>query len=66
MLIRLQHTGDNASSQTSVDKSTTEKLAEIQASFESHRKEVVASLLDRVVQVNPALHRNYKPVVKAT
>lgn len=56
-----QHSGDRAESENQVDKDTDKDLAQISASFESHREEVVAQLLDRVVQVAPALHRNYKP-----
>lgn len=56
----LQHAGDSSTSQSEVDKSTVDTLAQITSSFEQHRDEVVAQLLERVVQVQPTLHRNFK------
>ncbi|BGP31635.1 hypothetical protein JCM10296v2_003407 [Rhodotorula toruloides] len=53
-----QHSGDSSSSQDEVDKATQEALAKIEASFEENREKVVKDLLERVVQVSPALHRN--------
>lgn len=43
-----------------MDKVTEETLTKINASFEQNRETVVSQLLDRVVQVEPTLHRNYK------
>lgn len=54
----MQHSGDSSSSQDEVNKATQEALAKIEASFEENREKVVKDLLERVVQVNPALHRN--------
>lgn len=55
-----QHSGDSSTSQGELDKSTEATLAQINSSFDQHRDQVVAQLLDRVVQVDPSLHRNYK------
>ncbi|GAA5838252.1 hypothetical protein JCM11251_003442 [Rhodosporidiobolus azoricus] len=55
-----QHSGDSSTSQDEVNKSTAEQLEKIQSSFDSNREQVVASLLERVVQVQPQLHRNLK------
>lgn len=55
----MQHSGDSSTSQGEVDKATEETLSKINASFDENREKVVAQLLDRVVQVNPELHRNY-------
>lgn len=55
-----QHSGDSSTSQGEVDKVTEDTLAKINASFEQNRNTVVSQLLDRVVQVEPKLHRNYK------
>lgn len=43
-----------------MDKVTSDALAQIKASFEQHKATVVGQLLDRVVQVSAAPHRNYK------
>ncbi|KAI5480426.1 V-type H+-transporting ATPase subunit G [Pseudohyphozyma bogoriensis] len=46
--------------QSELDKSTADTLAKIKSQFESNRQKVVGELLDRVVQVKPTLHQNYK------
>lgn len=60
-----QHSGDRTAAQAEVDKGTDASLAQINSSFSEHRAKVVTQLLDRVVLVEPKLHRNFKPVVKA-
>ncbi|GAA6021092.1 hypothetical protein JCM10207_003360 [Rhodosporidiobolus poonsookiae] len=55
-----QHSGDSSTSQDEVNQATTDTLAKIQASFDQNRDQVVKDLLDRVVEVQPALHRNLK------
>ncbi|GAA5964458.1 hypothetical protein JCM8115_006321 [Rhodotorula mucilaginosa] len=53
-----QHSGDSSSSQVEVDKATKASLEQIEASFEANSADVVKKLLERVVQVQPQLHRN--------
>ncbi|GAA6001021.1 H(+)-transporting V1 sector ATPase subunit G [Rhodotorula paludigena] len=53
-----QHSGDSSSSADEVSKTTQETLSRIEASFEASRAQVLDDLLERVVQVKPALHRN--------
>lgn len=54
----MQHSGDSSSSQAEVDKATKASLEQIEASFAANSADVVKKLLDRVVQVQPQLHRN--------
>lgn len=53
-----QHSGDSSSSQVEVDKATKASLEQIEASFEANSADVVKKLLERVIQVQPQLHRN--------
>lgn len=53
-----QHSGDSTTSQAEVDKSTQAALEKIDSSFKANNAEVVNQLLERVVQVEPRLHRN--------
>ncbi|GAA5867659.1 hypothetical protein JCM5296_005170 [Sporobolomyces johnsonii] len=55
-----QHSNDSSTSQEEVNKSTAAQLETIQASFDQHRDDVVKQLLERVVLVQPALHKNYQ------
>lgn len=57
-----QHANDSTSSQTTIDASTTKALADLQSSFKSNRSGVVDKLLERVVKVEPALHRNLQKI----
>jgi V-type H+-transporting ATPase subunit G len=59
---RTQHVGDAQSAQATVDSDTAKKLEEISAAYASNRDAVVKKLMDRVVLVEPALHRNLKKV----
>lgn len=54
----LQHEGSTSSSQTTVDKETEQKLEELNKAFDANRDQVIAKLLDRVVDVKTELHRN--------
>ncbi|GAA5924603.1 hypothetical protein JCM3775_005420 [Rhodotorula graminis] len=53
-----EHSGDSSTSATEVQKQTDETLERIEATFASSRQAVVDDLLERVVQVDPKLHRN--------
>ncbi|KAG5635266.1 hypothetical protein H0H81_011891 [Sphagnurus paluster] len=56
------HAGTTSVAQTAVDKETEDKLQAISASYNQAKDAVVQKLLDRVVLVNPELHRNLKKV----
>ncbi|SGZ17873.1 BQ5605_C020g09149 [Microbotryum silenes-dioicae] len=56
-----QHSGDSSTSQTQVDEYTSDQLGKIASSFDQNKGKVVDDLLQRVVEVNPSLHKNYKP-----
>ncbi|KIS67241.1 putative vacuolar atp synthase subunit g (vma-10) [Mycosarcoma maydis] len=53
-----EHEGSTSSSQTTVDKETEQKLEELNKAFDANRDQVIAKLLDRVVDVKTELHRN--------
>ena len=55
-----QHQGTTTDSQSAIDKDTEVKLQSIEASFKKNQESVVKKILDRVVLVNPELHRNLK------
>jgi len=54
------HAGTTSSAQSAVDKETEENLQAITSSYERAKDAVVKKLLDRVIQVQPQLHRNLK------
>ncbi len=54
----MQHSGDSSSSQVEVDKATKASLEQVEASFEANSADVVKKVLERVIQVQPQLHRN--------
>ncbi|SCZ93116.1 BZ3500_MvSof-1268-A1-R1_Chr6-2g08471 [Microbotryum saponariae] len=56
-----KHSGDSSTSQTQVDEYTSDQLGKIASSFDQNKDKVVDDLLQRVVEVNPRLHKNYKP-----
>ncbi|KAI5124286.1 hypothetical protein M0805_005133 [Coniferiporia weirii] len=58
----LSRAGTTQISQSTTDKETDVKLAEITAFYEQNKDKVVAKLLDRVVLVKPELHRNLRKV----
>ncbi|KAI0272577.1 V-type ATPase [Gloeopeniophorella convolvens] len=54
------HAGTTQDAQSVVDKETDEKLRGISDAYETHKDDVLKKLLDRVVLVQPELHRNLK------
>ncbi|KAJ6621373.1 H+-ATPase G subunit-domain-containing protein [Mycena sp. CBHHK59/15] len=56
------HAGSTTNAQTMVDKETEVSLQNITDSFNKNKGQVVKKLLDRVVLVNPELHRNLTKV----
>ncbi|KAF8661359.1 hypothetical protein AX16_001454 [Volvariella volvacea WC 439] len=54
------HQGTTSSAQSAIDAETDGKLANITAQYDKNRDAVVKKLLDRVVLVEPQLHRNLK------
>ena len=56
----LQHSGATATTQSVVDKETEVKLAEIAQTYSARKDDVVKLILDRVVLVQPEMHRNLK------
>ncbi|KAJ3486793.1 hypothetical protein NLI96_g3971 [Meripilus lineatus] len=54
------HAGTTQSAQVAVDKETEVKRKEITAAYDKSKDKVVKKLLDRVVLVQPELHRNLK------
>lgn len=53
-----QHAGTNQTAQAAIDKETEVKKKEIGEAYYQNKDQVVQKLLDRVVLVNPELHRN--------
>ena len=54
----LQHAGSTQDAQSVIDKETDEKLGHITDAYSTHKDDVLKKLLDRVVLVQPELHRN--------
>ncbi|KAI0923805.1 hypothetical protein AcW1_006667 [Taiwanofungus camphoratus] len=52
------HAGTNQTAQAAIDKETEVKKKEIGEAYYQNKDQVVQKLLDRVVLVNPELHRN--------
>jgi V-type H+-transporting ATPase subunit G len=55
-----QHAGTTQDAQSIIDKETEEKLSNITGAYTAHKDDVLRKLLDRVVLVQPQLHRNLK------
>jgi hypothetical protein len=55
-----QHVGDATTLQSSIDTDTAQKLSALSERYGGAKDAVVRKLLDRVVLVEPALHRNLK------
>ena len=53
-----QHAGTTSNAQIAVDSDTELKLKAISESFQENKDEVIGMLLERVVLVEPQLHRN--------
>jgi V-type H+-transporting ATPase subunit G len=56
----LQHAGSTQDAQSVIDNETEDKLASITDAYDIHKDDVLGKLLDRVVLVEPELHRNLK------
>ncbi|KAH9066780.1 H+-ATPase G subunit-domain-containing protein [Lactarius vividus] len=54
------HAGSTQDAQSIIDKETGEKLRTITDAYNTHKDDVLRKLLDRVVLVQPELHRNLK------
>jgi len=52
------HAGSTQDAQSIIDKETDEKLGHITDAYSTHKDDVLKKLLDRVVLVQPELHRN--------
>jgi V-type H+-transporting ATPase subunit G len=61
-LILDQHAGSISVAQAAVDRETDIKLQSITSMYEQNKEAVVKKLLDRVVLVQPQLHRNLEKV----
>lgn len=55
-----QHAGSTQTAQATIDQETKIKLQEITDAYNKNKDQVVKKLLDRVVLVEPELHRNLK------
>ncbi|KAH9983896.1 H+-ATPase G subunit-domain-containing protein [Russula compacta] len=54
------HVGITQDVQSNIDKETEEKLGNITEAYNEHKDDVLGKLLDRVVLVQPELHRNLR------
>ncbi|KAF8475198.1 H+-ATPase G subunit-domain-containing protein [Russula ochroleuca] len=52
------HAGSTQDAQSVIDKETEERLGDITDAYNTHKDHVLRKLLDRVVLVQPELHRN--------
>jgi len=57
-----QHTTQTSSSQSTIDSSTKEQLATLDAQVKEHGDEVIKKIVSRVLSVEPKLHPNLKKV----
>jgi V-type H+-transporting ATPase subunit G len=58
--VPFQHAGSTQDAQSVIDKDTEEKLDQITDAYNTHKDDVLGKLLDRVVLVQPELHRNLR------
>jgi V-type H+-transporting ATPase subunit G len=58
MTTSFQHAGTTQDAQSIIDKETEDRLANITGAYSTHKDDVLGKLLDRVVLVEPELHRN--------
>jgi len=56
------HAGNTSSVQAAIDNETEIKLQAITESYDKNKDVVVKILLDRVVLVEPTLHRNLEKI----
>jgi len=52
------HAGTTQDAQSIIDKETEDRLGNITDEYKTHKDDVLRKLLDRVVLVEPELHRN--------
>jgi len=57
--------GDTSSLQTELDESTQKQIDALKSSFSQNKDKVIEELLQKVVEINPELHRNYKAQAQA-
>jgi len=55
-----EHSGDSNVFQKEIEEEAVKSLEQIELSFSKNKDSVVTKLLERVVQVKPSLHQNYK------
>jgi len=60
LTLEVQYAGSTHNAQSAVDKDTEGKLEIITDAYTTYKDEVVEKLLNRVVLVEPELHRNLK------
>lgn len=58
--VPFQHAGSTQDAQSHIDKDTEVKLGQITDAYNTHKDDVLRKLLDRVVLVQPELHRNLR------
>ncbi|KAG0139978.1 hypothetical protein CROQUDRAFT_665781 [Cronartium quercuum f. sp. fusiforme G11] len=61
-LFQSTHSGSTESQQREIDADTESKIESIRAQFEKNRPTVVDKLLEKVIDVQPEPHRNFKPL----
>jgi len=57
-----QFSGSSTNAQGETNNATDEQIESLKSSTSANKDKVVATLLEKVVEVNANLHRNYKPV----
>ena len=60
LTLEVQYAGSTQNAQSAVDKDAEAKLQIITGAYTTYKDEVVEKLLNRVVLVEPELHRNLK------
>ncbi|KAH9815358.1 H+-ATPase G subunit-domain-containing protein, partial [Melampsora americana] len=56
------HTGSTDDQQREIDTETEAKIESIKSEFAKNRETVVKTLLEKVIDVQPEPHRNFKPL----
>lgn len=60
LFLELQALGSHGNSAVEVDRETAERMGHIQASYRSNREAVLGELLQRVCDIKPEFHANYR------
>lgn len=55
-----EHSGDSSNLQSELDENTQKQIDALKSSFGQNKEKVIQELLEKVVEINPELHRNYK------